>query len=131
MTFMKSINLQHVGLMLLLVGAMGGLSACGTSQPIKTGISTSDYLVGDLLTTCQEGDNASRDGELAAQELCSHYLGGFADAFQVAGVKGYCIPSGPGRLDTMRRDFIKYAANNTNSHSWPAVDGLLATFECE
>lgn len=125
-TLMKT--LSSLGLAIVVAG---GLSACAGSPGGKMASSTSDYLVGDLLTTCQEGDNASRDDELVSLELCSQYLAGFADAFQVAGVSDYCIPSGGGRLDVMRRQFIQYAANNTDSHSWPAVDGLLATFACD
>ena len=90
-----------------------------------------DYSVKELLDSCLEGDNASREHETIEALICNQYLRGFEDAYVVIGGKGYCFPSGPDRVADARRMFIKWGVNNTKAHGWAAADGVLAAMGCK
>jgi len=90
-----------------------------------------DYTVKNLLDSCLEGDNASREHESFEAMVCNQYLRGFEDSYVAIGGKGYCFPSGQDRVANARRMFIKWGVNNTRAHGWAAADGVLAAMRCK
>ncbi|GEM_PF-3986652 len=101
-------------------------SLIGGAQAADTKISA-----GNLYNTCKEGDNASREAEMAAQHDCDRYLAGFKDGAMMANAKDLCFPKESHGVSEMRRAFIKFMTFNTDMLEKAAAEGVKATFTCK
>ncbi|MEO1018793.1 MAG: Rap1a/Tai family immunity protein [Pseudomonadota bacterium] len=109
------------------------IATCFTASPVTS--QEPSYTVAELLTSCREGLNASREVEQAAETACQQYLAGFRDALVSQGLangaSGLCFPHGMDHRAEMQRAFVEWAVHETHAQGWAAADGVLAAMHCE
>lgn len=106
---------------------LGSLSGNARADDSKFSNITTEYLY----NTCKEGDNASREAEVAAMRDCDQYLSGFRDGALAAPAKGVCFPDEGYGASAMRKQFIKYITFHLDLLPEPAAKGVMAAMTCE